>query len=196
MSYFSELVRRLKGTRDAILPGIDRFPAVDLDQLARELKIDERAAENGRQNQPQHYADAPDLTELEIRAEFERRVRSAADEYRDQMSIYDARIGRAIISADQRVRIEAHSFYFEPNRIVVHAGQPVELTVKNGATFVPHNFSCVAGQAGTDVHQDVGMFREQEVTRFTPTEPGEYPFFCSKDGHTGKGMKGTLVVVR
>lgn len=109
MSYFSELVRRLKGTRDAILPGIDRFPPVDLDQLARELKIDERAAENGRQNQPQHYADAPDLTELDIRAEFERRVRSAADEYRDQMSIYDARIGRAIISADQRVRIEAES---------------------------------------------------------------------------------------
>jgi len=96
----------------------------------------------------------------------------------------------------QRVRVEAHSFYFEPNRIVVHAGKPVELTVKNGAMFVPHNFSCIAGQAAIEVRQDVGMFREQEVTRFTPTEPGEYPFFCGKDKHAKKGMKGTLVVVR
>jgi len=96
----------------------------------------------------------------------------------------------------QRVKVVAHSFYFEPNRIVVKAGRPVELTVKNSAIFIPHNFSCVAGQAGVDIHQGVGMFREQEVTRFTPTEAGEYPFFCGRDSHAKKGMKGTLVVVR
>ena len=95
----------------------------------------------------------------------------------------------------QRVRVEAHSFYFEPNRIIVHAGKPVELTVKNGGVLIPHNFSCIAEQAGVDVHQDVGMFRGQKAARFTPGTPGEYPFFCSKDGHSKKGMKGMLVVV-
>ena len=38
----------------------------------------------------------------------------------------------------QHVRVVAHSYWFEPNRIVVRAGVPVELTVKNAAFGVPH----------------------------------------------------------
>jgi FtsP/CotA-like multicopper oxidase with cupredoxin domain len=30
--------------------------------------------------------------------------------------------------------------------------------------------------------------------RFTPTEAGDYHFFCHVDGHAKKGMTGTLVV--
>jgi plastocyanin len=95
----------------------------------------------------------------------------------------------------QRVEVTAHSFWFEPNRIVVKAGIPVELRMKNSSFIVPHNFSCVAPQAGVQVNAGLGMFKDSESARFTPTTPGEYPFFCNKDSHSKKGMTGTLVVV-
>lgn len=95
----------------------------------------------------------------------------------------------------QRVRIEAHSYYFSPNRIVVKANLPVELTVKQSALFVPHNFTCIAPNAGVDVKRGLGMLRGSKHLRFIPTTPGEYPFFCAVGSHAKKGMTGTLVVV-
>ena len=89
----------------------------------------------------------------------------------------------------------AHSFYFEPNRIVVKANVPVELRVKNGGMFVPDNFSCVAPQAGFTLDEGLGMFHDGETARFTPTTPGDYAFFCKIDHHSKKGMTGTIVVV-
>jgi plastocyanin len=95
----------------------------------------------------------------------------------------------------QRVEVTAHAFFFDPNRVVVHANAPVELRVKNGGAFIPHNFSCVAPQAGIQVDEGLGMFWDGETARFTPTAPGEYPFFCKVDHHSKKGMTGTIVVV-
>jgi plastocyanin len=95
----------------------------------------------------------------------------------------------------QRVRVVAHSFWFEPNRVVVKAGVPVELTVKNAAFGVPHNFSCFDKDAGLELSENLSMFRGQKRVRFTPTKAGEYEFFCHVDSHGKKGMKGTLVVV-
>jgi len=95
----------------------------------------------------------------------------------------------------QRVEVTAHSFWFEPNRIVVKAGVPVELHIRNGSFIVPHNFSCIAPQAGVQLDEGLGMFKDSEQARFTPTTPGEYPFFCNKGSHSKKGMTGTLVVV-
>ena len=94
----------------------------------------------------------------------------------------------------QHVRVTAHSFWFEPNRIVVKRGIPVELTVKNGAFLVPHAFDCVAKEAGIDLDLRLGMFRGTKRVRFTPTRVGEYPFHCGVDGHAHKGMMGMLVV--
>jgi cytochrome c oxidase subunit 2 len=95
----------------------------------------------------------------------------------------------------QHVTITTHSFYFDPNRIVVKRGIPVELTVKNGALLVPHDFSCEAKDAAIEVDARVGMFHGSKRVRFTPTRAGEYPFHCDVDGHAKKGMTGTLVVV-
>jgi plastocyanin len=92
------------------------------------------------------------------------------------------------------VRIETHSFYFHPNRIVVKAGRPVELEIHNSATFVPHNFSVHDAEAGLDVHADVRWFHGSARARFTPKKAGEYTFLCAKDAHMKKGMTGTLVV--
>ena len=95
----------------------------------------------------------------------------------------------------QRVTVTTHSFWFDPNRIVVKRGIPVDLTVRNGAFLVPHDFSCEAKDAGIEVDQKVGMFHGSKTLRFTPTRAGEYHFHCDVDGHAKKGMMGTLVVV-
>jgi uncharacterized cupredoxin-like copper-binding protein len=94
----------------------------------------------------------------------------------------------------QRVTVTAHSFYFDPNRIVVRRGVPVELTVKNGTMFVPHDFNCEPKDSSITVDADVHMFYGSKKVRFTPTRAGEYPFHCDVDGHAKKGMTGTLVV--
>ncbi len=100
------------------------------------------------------------------------------------------------LSADasgvQRAKIELHSFYFEPNRIVVHAGRPVELTLHNHSLVVPHNFSI--SDSTISLSQGVGRKRTH-VVRFTPKNPGEYGFFCHVGSHAKKGMRGVLVVV-
>ncbi len=101
----------------------------------------------------------------------------------------------AEINADhvQAVDVQVESFYFKPSRINVVANVPVKLTLKSGTHLIPHNFTLHAPEAGIDVSQDVGHGKT-EVVEFTPTKAGEYEFFCDKDGHAGKGMKGTLVV--
>lgn len=95
----------------------------------------------------------------------------------------------------QRATVALHSFYFEPNRVVVRVGVPVELTLQSKAVVVPHNFTLRAPEAGIDVDQDVGaIFGTRRVVRFTPTRAGEYPFLCGKGSHMAKGMTGVLEV--
>ena len=95
----------------------------------------------------------------------------------------------------QHVRVTTHTFWFEPNRIVVKRGIPVDLTVQNGAMFVPHDFACHASEAGVELDMRVGMFHGSRRVQFTPTRVGEYPFHCGVDSHAKKGMMGMLVVV-
>jgi plastocyanin len=92
----------------------------------------------------------------------------------------------------QQVDVDLHSFYFKPNRIVVHAGRPVELTIRNRSVLVPHNFTIA--DASIMVNASKWGLGAQHV-KFTPTVAGEYEFFCHVDSHAKKGMTGTLVVV-
>ncbi|MGE5177221.1 MAG: cupredoxin domain-containing protein [Hyphomicrobiales bacterium] len=92
----------------------------------------------------------------------------------------------------QRVRVNLHSFYFEPSRIVVHAAHPVELTLHDSSLFVPHNFTIA--DSSLSISKGVGPKRTH-VVRFTPEQTGEFEFFCHVDHHAKKGMRGTLVVV-
>jgi plastocyanin len=96
----------------------------------------------------------------------------------------------------QHVTIKAHTYWFDPNRVVLKAGVPVELTVKSAAFMVPHNLTCFEKDAGIEVSENLGMvFGRKKTVRFTPTQPGEYEFFCHVDSHAKHGMKGTFVVV-
>ena len=91
----------------------------------------------------------------------------------------------------QHVDVDLHSYYFEPNRVVVHAGRPVELVVRNRSLVVPHNFTIADSALAVSVDKwGPGSSR----VRFTPSPPGEYEFFCHVHGHAKHGMKGTLVV--
>ena len=103
----------------------------------------------------------------------------------------------AHLAADgvQHVRVVAHSYWFEPNRIVVRVGVPVEITIKNAAIGVPHNFTCFDHDARIELSENLGVFRGQKRARFTPTKPGEYEFYCHVGSHAKKGMKGRLVVI-
>ena len=104
-----------------------------------------------------------------------------------------------VVKADakgvQRVRVIAHTYWFDPNRIVVKAGQPVELTFHNASWIVPHNLTCEQPDAGIELSGDVGTIHRGRTMTFTPTKPGEYEFFCHVDAHSRKGMKGVIVVV-
>lgn len=93
----------------------------------------------------------------------------------------------------QEVNIEVASFYFKPSRIQVAANVPVRLILKSSTFIIPHNFSLHAPEAGIDINKNVGHGKKV-IVEFTPTKPGEYKFFCGKDGHAKKGMTGTLVV--
>ena len=99
-------------------------------------------------------------------------------------------------SGVQVVEIEAHSFYFKPNRIVVQAGKPVELTIHFKSFFTPHNMTCEYKDAGITIDKSAGFmsFKKTKGVTFTPTKPGEYAFHCGVAGHSKKGMSGTLVV--
>ena len=96
----------------------------------------------------------------------------------------------------QRQDVDVHSFYFDPNRITVESGKPVELALHFKPFFVPHNLTCEAPGAGIEIDRSIGIisFDRTKHVRFTPTRPGEYPFYCSVGDHGMKGMKGTIVV--
>ena len=96
----------------------------------------------------------------------------------------------------QVVDVDVHSFYFKPNRIVVDAGKPVDITLHFKSFFVPHNFTCFDTDAGISASTGAGFmsFHRTKHVRFTPGKPGEYGFFCHVGNHAKKGMTGTIVV--
>lgn len=96
----------------------------------------------------------------------------------------------------QRVDVEVHSYYFKPSRIVVQSGVPVVLKLKFKNLLTPHNLTCAQADAGIEIDKSAGFmsFNRTKEAMFTPTKPGEYPFYCGVGSHMKKGMTGTLVV--
>ncbi len=102
---------------------------------------------------------------------------------------------------------------FEPNEIVVEAGQPVRLTIEN-AGLALHDFtideievhvSSHEGDSDDSDHADSAEHGDHALhlaldgnstgaLEFTPEEAGEYQFLCTVEGHAANGMFGTLIV--
>ena len=78
---------------------------------------------------------------------------------------------------------------FEPNTIMVKAGQPVELTLTSAGSL-DHDFSLTEG-----VVQPVMILAhggQSAASTFTLDQSGTYTFTCSQPGHAGAGMRGTI----
>jgi len=110
------------------------------------------------------------------------------------------------------ILLEATDFAYNSPSIIVPAGQPVTLTLRNlGA--VEHDFviekinvtDVEASDTGPAAHHqtnqpeyDLHFFAkagETETLQFTALEPGTYQIFCSIEGHKEAGMIGELIVV-
>jgi plastocyanin domain-containing protein len=107
---------------------------------------------------------------------------------------------RASRAADgvQHVRIEGGAYFFKPNRVIVQANVPVELTVSVGRSVIPHTLVIEAPEAGIAV--DEALSSEPKKIRFTTIAAGSYPFYCRNrllflESHRDKGMEGVLDVV-
>lgn len=101
------LLTLINGSRDAIRPSIQTFPPLNVEQIAAELAVDERARAQGTDGKPPEDAETPDSEELAIGEELERRARKAAEEYRAALELYESRIRDAIISTELRVEVES-----------------------------------------------------------------------------------------
>ena len=97
----------------------------------------------------------------------------------------------------QRVEVEGGSYYFDPYRIIVKSGVPVELKARKN-TWIPHDIVINAPEAGINVKESLS--KEPKIIKFTPTKTGKYPVYCSKKppffkSHRERGMEGVLEVV-
>jgi heme/copper-type cytochrome/quinol oxidase subunit 2 len=92
-------------------------------------------------------------------------------------------------SEPQKVTISAHKFAFQPDRIEVKAGQPVEISLVSEDT--KHGFSC----KGLGVDGVVFDKKHPGTVTFTPAKAGTYPFKCAHFCGLGHSkMKGEIVV--
>lgn len=98
----------------------------------------------------------------------------------------------------QRVEIVGGSYYFRPARVVVKAGQPVELSVRlEGMGGAPHRF--VLEDPGGQRLADLTLGGQSQQIRFTPAASGHYLYYCPNRllffrDHRQRGMAGQLDV--
>ncbi|MEW5875425.1 MAG: hypothetical protein AB1752_09615, partial [Candidatus Zixiibacteriota bacterium] len=106
-SALSDLIKSLAGSREGVLPSIQAFPPVDIEQVARNCRLEARAKESGNLNQPAGDSDVGDAAESDIVAQIETLARKAEEDYRSQLDVYNGRIRRDSISASGKTSIEA-----------------------------------------------------------------------------------------
>lgn len=94
----------------------------------------------------------------------------------------------APIPGAETVEVRAFDFGFEPNRIVVRAGEPVNIRLTNEGFFF-HDLAI----PDLDFHLDAER-GESATGGLAELPAGEYGFFCSVPGHAEMGMVGVLVV--
>lgn len=91
-------------------------------------------------------------------------------------------------SLSQTISVEGGNFFFKPNVIQVKKGETVKITFTNKDgfhDFVLEDFNVQTKQIKSG---------ESETIEFTPTESGEFEFYCSVGNHKAQGMVGKLIV--
>jgi plastocyanin len=87
----------------------------------------------------------------------------------------------------REIDITAEELSFDPPRIEVAVGEKVAITLHAGDTL--HDMRI--DELDLHVSADAGT---TATGGFTADTVGEYPFYCSVEGHRESGMEGTLVV--
>ncbi|HMK14676.1 MAG TPA: quinol oxidase [Burkholderiales bacterium] len=113
----------------------------------------------------------------------------------DKTEAYTATVDKDGI---QHVRIIGGSYFFNPRRIVVKKGIPVELSVSKEQGITPHSIVANAPEAG--IVFDESLNGNPKSVTFTATATGEYVFYCKNKlpffpSHREKGMQGIFEVV-
>ncbi len=80
---------------------------------------------------------------------------------------------------------------FDPQTIIVPAGQPVSVTLVNGGALI-HDI--VIGEGVEQPVRIEGAGKQAAQGTFTILRPGTYAYLCAQPGHEAAGMKGTIVV--
>ena len=89
----------------------------------------------------------------------------------------------------RKITVMAKKFEFQPSRIELKAGEPVEITFESQDT--KHGFSC------KDLNLEKIVFTKDSPGKvtFTPEKPGTYKFKCARFCGLGHPkMKGEIVV--
>src|SRR5262249_56722297 len=94
-----------------------------------------------------------------------------------------------VAGAHQVTVTVGNAMQFAPAALVVRAGQPVELTLRNGGA-IPHDFTLAGGASGPVKIEAQGGQTARGT--FTIDTPGTYAFVCSAPGHAAAGMRGTI----
>ena len=97
----------------------------------------------------------------------------------------------AALPAEQVTLTGPDDFRFSPSTVSVKAGQPLEVTFKNGGEIL-HDFTAQQGLAKPVTILEQGG-RSGSAT-IIYDKPGTYKFFCSQPGHDQLGMHGTITV--
>ena len=98
----------------------------------------------------------------------------------------------------QHATITMDSYSYSPNELSVQAGKPVELTLHNAATLIPHSFVLEDPAAGLHVRTEVSAGESQAI-RFTPMHSGTSAFYYEKKllffkSHPERVQEGRLEV--
>jgi len=86
------------------------------------------------------------------------------------------------------IEVSGENFSYDPEDITVKAGQKVK--IKFTANDMQHDF--VIDEL--DVKSDIVTSGNTTEVEFTPTEAGEFEYYCSVGNHRAQGMVGTLTV--
>jgi plastocyanin len=90
-------------------------------------------------------------------------------------------VGRAIAADSTTASLTIRNHQFEPNEIVVPAGQKIELHIVN-ADPTPEEFE------STELHREKVVTGGQEITVYIgPLHPGSYEFFGDFNPTTARG---------
>jgi plastocyanin len=98
--------------------------------------------------------------------------------------------------------VSSDTFAYDPDALTLTAGEPVIITLDNSGAAIEHDLRSddlpasdivAAGESSDEVFVTAAG-GETATLEFTPSEAGEYVFYCAVEGHRDAGMEGTITV--